>query len=56
MRLMRFSLALLALLISLVFATPLQAQLRNEGRGGQNAKRIGRLPKSLGISGATPDS
>jgi carboxypeptidase family protein len=56
MRFMRFSLALLALLISLLFATPLQAQFRNEGRGGQDTKRIGRLPKSIGISGATPDA
>ena len=54
MRFMRFSLALLALLISLLIATPLQAQLRNEGRGVQEGKRRGRLPKSVEVSGPLP--
>ena len=55
MRFMRFSLALLALLLGLVFATPLQAQMRNVGRGGENVKRAVKIPKTVGVAGNTPD-
>ena len=55
MRFMRFFLALLALLLGLVFATPLQAQMRNVGRGGENVKRAVKAPKTVGVLGNTPD-
>lgn len=54
MRFMRLSLTLLGLLVGLVLATPLQAQLRNEGLGVQEGKYRGRLPKSVEVSGPIP--
>ena len=53
MRFMRFTLALLtALLVGGIFATTLQAQTSSYGRGVQDPKLSGRLPKSL--NGALP--
>lgn len=49
---MRLSSALLtALVFCLLFAAPLQAQFRNEGRGGQELKGVRRQPKSIDVSG-----
>src|SRR5687768_8032730 len=56
MRFMRFSLALLALLIGLIFVTPLQAQIRNAGRARNDLGRAGKTPKPIEVLGATPDA
>jgi hypothetical protein len=52
----RVSVALLALLIGLIFVTPLQAQIRNTGRARDDVGRAGKAPKLIGALGATPDT
>ncbi len=51
----RFSLALLALLIGLIFVTPLQAQIRNAGRARNDLGRPAKPPK-LGVLGNIVDT
>ena len=51
----RFSLGLLALLIGLIFVTPLQAQIRNGGRARNDLGRPAKPPK-LGVSGNIVDT